>query len=69
MGFFMVPDNVVWNYNFNTLGVVSNLKYTLVPGNPKEFYHESHRPGHFLRFIKQEDDEDQERVDFEALYD
>lgn len=52
MGFFMVPDNVIWNYNFIGLGIVSNLKYTLVPGNPKEFYHEAHRPAHFLRFIK-----------------
>lgn len=54
LGFFMVPDNVIWNYNFIGLGVVTNLKYTLVPGTPKEFYHESHRPSHFLRFIRSE---------------
>ncbi len=35
LGFFMVPDNVIWNYNFIGLGVVTNLKYTLVPGTPK----------------------------------
>jgi len=35
----MVPDNVIWNYNFIGLSVVDNLKYTLVPGTPKEFYH------------------------------
>jgi len=58
MGFFMVPDNVIWNYSFIGLGIVSNLKYTLVPANPKEFYHESHRPSHFLRFIKSEEGEE-----------
>lgn len=58
MGFFMVPDNVIWNYNFIGLGIVSNLKFTLVPANPKEFYHESHRPSHFLRFIKSEEGEE-----------
>ena len=52
LGFFMVPDNIMWNYNFVGLGVVNNIKYAIVPGNPKEFYHESHRPSHFLRFIK-----------------
>ena len=31
----MIPDNVIWNYNFVGLGVVSNIKYAIVPGNPK----------------------------------
>ena len=31
-----------------------------MPGNPKEFYHESHRPAHFLRFIKSEEGEEEE---------
>lgn len=57
MGFFMIPDNIMWNYNFVGLGVVNNIKYAIVPGNPKEFYHESHRPSHFLRFIKSEEEE------------
>ena len=35
MGFFMIPDNMMWNYNFVGLGVVSNIKYAIVPGNPK----------------------------------
>jgi pre-mRNA-processing factor 8 len=69
LGFFMVPDNVIWNYNFIGLGIVSNLKYTLVPSNPKEFYHESHRPAHFLRFIKSDEGEEDEKVDVENLYD
>ena len=39
LGFFMVPDNQIWNYNFVGMGVLSGIKYGLVPGNPKEFYH------------------------------
>ncbi|KAF6206848.1 hypothetical protein GE061_018084, partial [Apolygus lucorum] len=27
-----------------------NMKYELTLGNPKEFYHEVHRPAHFLNF-------------------
>jgi len=26
-----------------------NMKYGVKLDNPKEFYHESHRPGHFLK--------------------
>ncbi len=70
MGFFMIPDNMMWNYNFVGLGVVSNIKYAVIPGNPKDFYHESHRPAHFLRFIKsEEENENEERVDIENFYD
>jgi len=65
----MVPDNVIWNYNFIGLGIVSTLKYTIVPGTPKDFYHESHRPAHFLRFIKSEENEEEEKVDMEDYYD
>ena len=35
MGFFMVPDTGIWNYNFVGLGVVNNMKYALIPSNPK----------------------------------
>lgn len=31
----MIPDNIMWNYNFVGLGVVSNIKYAIIPGNPK----------------------------------
>jgi hypothetical protein len=31
----MIPNNIIWNYNFVGLGIVTNLKYALVPGNPK----------------------------------
>ena len=69
----MIPDNVIWNYNFIGLGIVSTLRYTIIPGTPKDFYHESHRPAHFLRFIKSESKEEgeneEERVDYNDLYD
>lgn len=36
----------------NILGVRhdANMKYELQLANPKEFYHEIHRPAHFLNF-------------------
>lgn len=32
-----------------------NMKYELQLSNPKEFYHEVHRPAHFLNFSSLED--------------
>ena len=32
-----------------------NMKYDLKLSNPKEFYHEIHRPAHFLNFSSLED--------------
>lgn len=32
-----------------------NMKYDLQLANPKEFYHEVHRPAHFLNFSSLED--------------
>ena len=55
-GFFMVPDNHIWNYNFIGLGVVPNMKYSLILSNPKDFYHEIHRTSHFIKFIKQDEE-------------
>lgn len=33
----------------------ANMKYELQLANPKEFYHEIHRPAHFLNFSSLED--------------
>ena len=69
LGFFMVPDNQMWNYNFTGLGLVPSMKYGLVLANPKEFYHEIHRTAHFIKFIKTEEaTEDGEIPDNEDLY-
>ena len=57
----MVPDNQMWNYNFVGLGLVQNMKYALVLSNPKDFYHEIHRASHFIKFVR--NDEEQEETD------
>jgi pre-mRNA-processing factor 8 len=58
-GFFMVPDNGVWNCNFTGIGHSLHMKYGLVIDNPKEFYHDIHRPSHFLQFAKAHQEEKQ----------
>ena len=50
LGFFMVPDSNVWNYNFMGVKHSAGMKYRLALAPPKEFYHEVHRPTHFLEF-------------------
>merc|ERR1712232_818966 len=55
LGFFMVPDNGIWNYNFMGQKHNTTMKYSLCVENPTEFYHERHRPAHFLNFTQQEE--------------
>jgi len=55
LGFFMVPDNGIWNYNFMGQKHNMTMKYSLCVENPREYYHESHRPAHFLNFTQQEE--------------
>ncbi|KAL7751468.1 hypothetical protein RI367_002926 [Sorochytrium milnesiophthora] len=55
LGFFMVPEEGSWNYNFMGSSHREDMKYTLKIDNPKEFYHESHRATHFLNFAGMED--------------
>ncbi|KRZ19166.1 Pre-mRNA-processing-splicing factor 8, partial [Trichinella zimbabwensis] len=57
LGFFMVPVQTSWNYNFMGVRHDANMKYDVTLGNPKEFYHEQHRPSHFLNFVAIEDPE------------
>lgn len=47
----------IYVYFFFFLGVRHNpnTKYELQLANPKEFYHEVHRPAHFLNFSSLED--------------
>ena len=49
-GFFLVPDAMPWNYNFMGVRHSATMPYSLRPGVPREFYHPSHRPAHFLEF-------------------
>ena len=68
LGFFMVPDNHIWNYNFIGLGLVPSMKYSLILANPKAFYHELHRTAHFIKFIKVEEEQEIEAADKEDLF-
>jgi pre-mRNA-processing factor 8 len=54
-GFFMTPEEGSWNYNFMGVKHSTAMKYSLCVENPKEYYHECHRPAHFLNFTQQED--------------
>lgn len=68
MGFFLVPDAGSWNYNFMGMKHSVNMKYGLKLDNPKEFYNEIHRPGHFLKFSGVEEEQQQEMADREDVY-
>ncbi|MEW5307804.1 MAG: hypothetical protein WDW36_010179 [Sanguina aurantia] len=55
LGFYMVPDGGPWNYNFMGVKHSPGMKFGLKLANPREFYHESHRPTHFLEFATLEE--------------
>lgn len=55
LGFYMVPEGQPWNYNFMGVKHSAGMKYSLKLAAPKEFYHEDHRPTHFLEFSHLED--------------
>ncbi|OWM69620.1 pre-mRNA-processing-splicing factor 8A [Punica granatum] len=57
LGFYMVPDNGPWNYNFMGVKHTSSMKYGMKLGTPREYYHEDHRPTHFLEFSNLEEGE------------
>jgi len=59
LGFFMVPEGGIWNYNFNGINFSANLRYTLALNNPRDFYNEMHRPSHFLDFTRREAEEEE----------
>ncbi|XP_055343640.1 pre-mRNA-processing-splicing factor 8 [Paramacrobiotus metropolitanus] len=55
LGFFMLPVAGSWNYNVGRPQFDSKMKYELQLANPKEFYHEDHRPTHFRNFTQIEE--------------
>lgn len=55
LGFYMVPEVGSWNYNFMGVAHSPGMKYTLRLANPKEFYHEAHRPTHYQQFAETSD--------------
>ncbi|KAI0564470.1 pre-mRNA processing 8 protein PRP8 [Gracilaria domingensis] len=50
LGFFMCPEDGAWNLNFQGVKFSPKKPYSLHLRNPNPFYHESHRPMHFLSF-------------------
>ena len=44
MGFFLILDNEVWNYNFIGIEPVNNMSFGLSLGIPRDFYNEIHQP-------------------------
>lgn len=55
LGFYMVPDTGPWNYNFMGVKHTVNMKYGVKLGTPREYYHEDHRPTHYLEFSNMEE--------------
>ncbi|KAI6689937.1 hypothetical protein NL676_026765 [Syzygium grande] len=55
LGFYMIPDNGPWNYNFMGVKHTSSMKFGMKLGTPREYYHEDHRPTHFLEFSSMEE--------------
>ena len=65
----LVPESDVWNYNFMGVQHSQSMKYRLKLANPREFYHEIHRPAHFLQFAAVEETDlagDADREDYYA---
>lgn len=54
---FQIPDNGPWNYNFMGVKHTISMKYGIKLGTPREYYHEDHRPTHFLEFSNLEEGE------------
>lgn len=67
-GNFLVPDNEVWNYNFMGVKHSMGMEYDLKLGVPKEFYHEMHRPSHFLTFTNMEEADNGVEADIDDLF-
>ncbi|KAJ0966420.1 hypothetical protein J5N97_027558 [Dioscorea zingiberensis] len=57
LGFYMVPDNGPWNYNFMAVKHTVSMQYGVKLGMPRDYYHEDHRPTHFLEFSNLEEGE------------
>ena len=53
--FPQVPDNGPWNFNFMGVKHTVSMKYGVKLGTPREYYHEDHRPTHYLEFSNMEE--------------
>jgi pre-mRNA-processing factor 8 len=68
LGFFMVPEGGIWNYNFMGINFTQNMKYNLILDNPVDFYNEIHRSSHFIDFAKLDETAEQHLPEKEDFY-
>jgi pre-mRNA-processing factor 8 len=54
LGYYLVPDAQVWNYNFQAIKWTKTMQYSLHLANPRAFYAQQHRPNHFRQFAQLE---------------
>ncbi|OHT05186.1 Pre-mRNA-processing-splicing factor 8 [Tritrichomonas foetus] len=64
-GFFMVPQGIEWNMNFQSLKLIDNKEYDVELGQPLPFYDQRHRPNHFLKFVEDLMTNDMSSIDYE----
>lgn len=65
LGYFLTPNE--WNYNLMPLKFSNTLVYNLSISNPIKFFHQNHRPLHFLNFTQiQEDQADDSETNDQA---
>lgn len=50
-----VPDDGPWNYNFMGVKHTVSMRYGVKLGTARDYYHEDHRPTHFLEFTNLEE--------------
>lgn len=67
-GFYMVPEDRPWNYNFMGVKHTVSMRYSVKLGNPKEYYDNEHRPTYFLEFSNMEEDDDMGERDREDTF-
>eukprot|EP00762_Andalucia_godoyi_P001187 ANDGO_02083.mRNA.1 Pre-mRNA-processing-splicing factor 8A len=66
-GFFAVPTLDTWNYNFMGIRHAdAAASYELKVGLPLDFFHQSHRPMHFLGFVGQNTATEEDLADLMA---
>uniref|UniRef100_A0A060T7Z1 ARAD1D03102p n=1 Tax=Blastobotrys adeninivorans TaxID=409370 RepID=A0A060T7Z1_BLAAD len=56
-GYFVVPEDNVWNYAFMGAAWTANARYDVKLDVPIPFYHELHRPVHFTSFNELEEED------------
>ncbi|KAH0793339.1 pre-mRNA-processing-splicing factor 8A [Histomonas meleagridis] len=64
-GWFMVPSGVEWNLNFMSLKLANSPNYEIELGHPLPFFSQEHRPNHFLKFVEELTQDDNNGIDVE----